>query len=188
MESQADPSALAEALSPLAALRGRTFACFGNHDYEAPELVRQALDGIGAHLLIDDSTVVETAAGTVQIVGADFRWRERHTHLRELCAACPRRHGALRLLLLHDPGAFSRLPEGEADLVLSGHTHGGQVGLVSLGLPWTMLRAFAKVPDHGFWARGQDRLYVHRGTGHYGFPLRVGVPAEESLLRVHVAA
>jgi predicted MPP superfamily phosphohydrolase len=188
MESQTDPSVLAEALSPLAALRGRTFACFGNHDYEAPDLVRRALDAIGARLLIDDSAVVETAAGTVQIVGADFRWRDRHAHLRDLCAAHPRVDGVMRLLLLHDPGAFSRLPEGEADLVLSGHTHGGQVGLVSLGLPWTMLRAFAKIPDHGFWARGQDRLYVHRGTGHYGFPLRVGVPAEESLLRVHVAA
>jgi predicted MPP superfamily phosphohydrolase len=30
-------------------------------------------------------------------------------------------------------------------------------------------------------------MYVHRGTGHYGFPLRVGVPAEESILRIHRA-
>ena len=72
--------------------------------------------------------------------------------------------------------------------MLAGHTHGGQVGLVSLGLAFTMLRAFVKAPDHGFWARGTDRLYVHRGTGHYGFPLRLGVPAEESLLRVHPAS
>jgi predicted MPP superfamily phosphohydrolase len=43
------------------------------------------------------------------------------------------------------------------------------------------------LPDHGLWARGRDRLYVHRGTGHYGFPLRLGVPSEESLLRVHRA-
>ena len=89
---------------------------------------------------------------------------------------------------LHDPGAFIHLPEGEADLVLSGHTHGGQVGLVSLGLPYTMMRAFVKMPDHGLWARGTDRLYVHRGTGHYGFPLRLGVPAEESVLSVHSPA
>ena len=40
----------------------------------------------------------------------------------------------------------------------------------------------------GLDARGWDRLYVHRGTGHYGFPLRLGVPAEESLVRVHVPA
>ncbi|MEO6419793.1 MAG: phosphodiesterase, partial [Polyangiaceae bacterium] len=78
---------------------------------------------------------------------------------------------------------------GEGDLVLSGHTHGGQVGLLSLGLDWTFISAFASsFPDHGFWARGTDRMYVHRGTGHYGFPLRVGVPGEESLLKIHRAA
>jgi len=47
------------------------------------------------------------------------------------------------------------------------------------------MRVLVKAPDHGLWARGTDRLYVHRGTGHYGFPLRLGVPAEQSLLRVH---
>jgi predicted MPP superfamily phosphohydrolase len=85
--------------------------------------------------------------------------------------------------LLHDPGAFRFLPANAAELTLSGHTHGGQLGLVSLGLSWTIV-ALSKCPDHGLWARGAARLYVHRGTGHYGFPLRIGVPAEEGLLRV----
>ncbi len=87
-------------------------------------------------------------------------------------------------MLLHDPGAFKHLPEGEGDIVFSGHTHGGQVGLLSLGLPWTFVSGVTSMPDHGLWSRGRDRLYVHRGTGHYGFPLRLGVPAEESLIRL----
>ena len=45
--------------------------------------------------------------------------------------------------------------------------------------------ALTSLPDHGFWGSGVNRLYVHRGTGHYGFPLRVGVPAEHSVLHVH---
>ena len=94
---------------------------------------------------------------------------------------------ALRVVLLHDPGAFHHLLDGDADLVLSGHTHGGQVGLVSFGLPWTAVSLLSKVPDHGFWALGRNRLYVHRATGHYGFPLRVGVPNEEGVLQVHLA-
>ncbi|HEY3494448.1 MAG TPA: metallophosphoesterase [Polyangiaceae bacterium] len=187
MESQARPELLAAALAPLRQLSGRTFACFGNHDHEAPETVKRALAEAGVHLLVDDAAEVSTPAGDVQILGFDFVWRERARHLAQVTALHPRKPGFLRLLLLHDPGAFRHLPEGEGDLVLSGHTHGGQVGLVSLGLPWTMMRAFVSAPDHGLWARGPDRLYVHRGTGHYGFPLRLGVPSEESLLQIHLA-
>lgn len=185
MESQADPSSLRRALQPLARLEGRVFACLGNHDHEAPLTVRRALAENGIRLLVDEASSVETEAGRVQLVGMNFVWRERKKHLASVCQANPRQPGALRIVLLHDPGAFVHLPEGEADLVLSGHTHGGQVGLLSVGLPYTMMRAFVKMPDHGFWARGTDRLYVHRGTGHYGFPLRLGVPSEESLLAVH---
>ena len=71
------------------------------------------------------------------------------------------------------------------NLVLSGHTHGGHVGLVSLGAAWTFIGGLSGMPDHGFWSRGTDRLYVHRTSGHYGFPLRVGVPGEEGVMRVH---
>jgi len=185
MESQSNPELLAAALAPLAALPGRCFACFGNHDHEAPETVRSALARAGVTLLMDESRTVQTGAGLVQILGLDFVWRDRQAHLARVCAREPRVPGALRVVLLHDPGAFKHLPPGEADLVLSGHTHGGQVGLVSLGLSFTMMRLFVRMPDHGFWARGNDRLYVHRGTGHYGFPLRLGVPGEESMLFVH---
>ena len=188
MESQADPNLLERALQPLRQLPGRVFACLGNHDHEALLTVRRALAENGINLLIDEAVSLDTAAGRVQLVGMDFVWRERKAHLARVCQAHPREPGALRIVLLHDPGAFVHLPEGEADLVLSGHTHGGQVGLVSLGLPYTMMRAFVKMPDHGLWARGTDRLYVHRGTGHYGFPLRLGVPSEESVLAVHSPA
>jgi predicted MPP superfamily phosphohydrolase len=93
----------------------------------------------------------------------------------------------MRVAMLHDPGAFAHLPDGAADLVLAGHTHGGQVGLLRFGLPHTVVSALSSMPDHGFWALGTMRLYVHRGTGHYGFPVRVGVPPEESVLHVHAA-
>jgi predicted MPP superfamily phosphohydrolase len=185
MESNAHPALLTEALAPLAAMPGRVFACRGNHDLEAPETVASALARAGAALLVDEEAVVETPAGPVQIVGLDHAFRDRAERLGRALRANPRRPGHLRLVLLHDPGAFRLLPEGDADLVLSGHTHGGHVGLLRLGLPFTAVSVLARMPDHGFFARGRDRLYVHRGTGHYGFPVRVGVPPEESVLRVH---
>jgi len=188
MESQSDPELLRRALEPLAQLPGKVFACYGNHDHEAPEIVARALASNGIRLLVDESCEVETEAGPVQIVGMNFVWREREKHLERVCAEHPRRGDMTRIVLLHDPGAFRHLPHGEGDLVLSGHTHGGQVGLLSVGLQWTFLRLFGdRVPDHGFWARGTNRMYIHRGTGHYGFPLRLGVPSEQSVLRVHRA-
>ena len=98
----------------------------------------------------------------------------------------PRRADHLRLLLLHDPRGFQHVPPGDVDLTLSGHTHGGQVGLVSFGIDWTVLKRTAW-PDHGLFGHGANRLYVHRGNGFYGFPLRVGVPGEVSLLEVVLA-
>ena len=77
----------------------------------------------------------------------------------------PAPHGVPRILLLHDPGAFRHLPNGAAALTLSGHTHGGQLGLVSFGLSWTIIGAFG-VPDHGYWGKGENRLYVNRATAH----------------------
>ena len=187
MESNASPQALAEALAPLERLSDRCFAIFGNHDHEAPEVVRAGLAANGIQLLVDDSVCADTEAGPVQIVGADYRRRDREEHLATLLARHPRIDHHLRLLLLHDPSAFHDLPDDDVDLVLSGHTHGGQVGLVSFGLDWTVLSR-SRWPDQGLFARGRSHLYVHRGTGFYGFPLRVGVPGEASVLELSVGS
>jgi predicted MPP superfamily phosphohydrolase len=184
MESQGDPKVLERALAPLSALDGRVFACFGNHDHEARDTVETALASLGIELLVDAMTVAETRLGPIEIIGSDFHWRNRAEKLAALFDGLGPHNGNPRLLLLHDPGAFWHVPDGAADLTLSGHTHGGQLGLVSLGLSWTIVSATSKVPDHGLWGHGRKRLYVHRGTGHYGFPVRLGVPGEESLIRV----
>ena len=186
MESNGTPGALEEALSPLAALSGRCFAIFGNHDHEAPDEVRAGLAGNGIVLLVDDSRLVPTRKGPIQIVGSDYVRKGREEHLRDLLTTHARVEGHPRLLMLHDPSAFHDLPEDDVDLVFSGHTHGGQVGLLSLGLTWTVLSR-SRWPDHGHFARGRSHLYVHRGTGFYGFPLRIGVPGEASLLEIEWA-
>jgi predicted MPP superfamily phosphohydrolase len=183
MEGNGTRGALSEALAPLSEQAGRCFAIFGNHDHEEPDQVRDALVANGVQLLVDAEACVTTATGRVQILGADYVREDRSEHLKELFHRHPRREEHLRLLLLHDPSAFHHVPAGEVDLTLSGHTHGGQVGMVSLGLDWTVLSR-SRWPDHGLFARGASRLYVHRGTGFYGFPLRVGVPGEASVLEL----
>ena len=183
MESMGSPGCLEQALRPLEPIADRCAAIFGNHDHEAPQHVREAMGAIGIPLLIDDEICFKTEVGAVQIVGSDYVRNSRRAHLQKLLATFPRREAHLRFLLLHDPLAFHAVPDDEVDLVLSGHTHGGQIGLVSLGLDWTVLSP-SRWPDQGLFARGGSRLYVHRGTGFYGFPLRVGVPAEFSVLEI----
>jgi len=183
MEGNGTPGALAEALAPVARAAGRSFAIFGNHDHEAPEEVASALAANGVRLLVDEEALVETPVGPLQIVGADWYREGRKEKLQGLLARFPRRPGHLRLLLLHDPRNFHDVPKDEVDLTLSGHTHGGQIGLVSLGFDWTVLSR-TQWPDHGLFGHGKGRLYVHRGTGFYGFPLRIGVPGEASVLEL----
>jgi predicted MPP superfamily phosphohydrolase len=185
MEGQGTPGALAESFAPLRAVRDRSYAVFGNHDHEAPEEVRGALLQSGVRLLVDEEVVAETKVGPVQILGADYVRDGRREHLTELLAGHPRLDDHVRILLLHDPLGFRHVPQGTVDLTLSGHTHGGQVGLVSLGLDWTVLSR-SRWPDHGLFGHGSNRLYVHRGTGFYGFPLRMGVPGEHSVLELVV--
>lgn len=184
MESQADVEAVSAAFEPLTALPERVFACLGNHDHEARATVEEAIARIGGRLLVDEMETVTTRVGPVEIAGADYLFRGRAEQLGSLFARLGQRGELPRLLLLHDPGAFKHVPDGAADLTLSGHTHGGQLGLRSLGIPWTVVSAAGLVPDQGLWAQGRNRLYVHRGTGHYGFPVRLGVASEESLLVV----
>jgi predicted MPP superfamily phosphohydrolase len=183
MEGAGTPGALARALEPLRRLPDRCFATFGNHDHETEDEVRQALAANGITLLVDAEAVTDTPVGQVQIVGADWVGQGRREHIQRLLARFPRRDGHLRLLLLHDPLGFQHVPKGDVDLTLSGHTHGGQLGLVSFGLDWTVLKR-SRWPDHGLFGHGANRLYVHRGTGFYGFPLRIGVPGEASVLEL----
>ena len=103
---------------------------------------------------------------------------------------CPAECEKRRLVLLHDPGAFGCIAGDEGVLVFSGHTHGGHCGVVapSCGVGWTLLHQFLRLPDHGLWRKGSNKLYIHRGQGSralFGnYVLRCGVPTEQSLVQI----
>ena len=125
---------------------------------------------------MDDEATVETEAGTVQIVGMDFTWRDRGAHMQKVCAEHPRKPGATRVVLLHDPGAFRHLPEGEGDLVLSGHTHGGQVRI--FGFSPVVPSRFGSRYIYGHKIEDGRNLIVSGGLGCSTLPLRFGSPPE----------
>jgi len=69
----------------------------------------------------------------------------------------------LRIAMLHDPSAFYLIPQ-QNNIVFSGHTHGGQLGLVSFGINFSIIQ-IAGLPDQGFFKKGNNRLYLHRAQG-----------------------
>ena len=79
------------------------------------------------------------------------------------------------------------MPEGSADLVLSGHTHGGHIGVqLAPGRALTAV-ALAGIPDQGIFRRADMRLFVTRCVGFYGYPMRLGIPPEIAILTLRSA-
>jgi uncharacterized protein len=171
------PEAVAEVLSGLHAPLG-VFAVLGNHDwYHYGERVPRALRQAGLEVLENDAVAVEHRGEVLWIAGlADMR--ERDPDVSIALAMVP--PGQALIALTHDPDAFPSL-RGRADVVLAGHTHGGQVGL-------PLVRR-ASAPTSGGYTGGEVEegggyMYVSRGVGTTGLPIRLAAPPEVAVLRL----
>ena len=113
----------------------------------------------------------------------DFMGGSRAEKMAAVCSAFPRLPGVPRLVLLHDPSAIRDLPEGEGDLIFSGHMHGGQVALPFFGAILT-LSPHGKRFEHGLYEVGPMRLFVSRGLGFEGRapPIRFCAPPEIAVI------
>ncbi|KAJ4459176.1 hypothetical protein PAPYR_4980 [Paratrimastix pyriformis] len=186
-----DAPLIFDILSPLAALPpGRCLACPGNHDQYHPQrdVIEAAYRRHGVRMLHNESCLVRLPL-------AD-QGREVTVPAGRGDPAAERTPGAdpdaaLRVVLLHDPKYFGWVPLEYRALVLSGHTHGGQVSLQALGIPLSFVRLFLGQPDRGLFhtaacpAQG-NTLYVHPGNGNFDVPMRILTPAQEVTLRVAV--
>ena len=89
----------------------------------------------------------------------------------------------LNVLLSHNPDVFPVAAARGHDLIISGHTHGGQVNLEIAGMPLNVARFYTPY-IHGTYRKGGSLLYVSRGIGTVGIPLRLGAPPEVNLIRL----
>lgn len=176
---------LYDALALIRAPYGQ-WACLGNHDFDDPERFERKLTAAGVHVLRNRAERIEVRGVPIEIVGADFLFaRERREEIyARLMSSFPERDGTLRIFLNHDPRAFLEIPESCADLVLSGHTHGGHVGVQVTRDRAITLVGLVGIPDQGVFERGDMRMFVTRCVGYYGYPMRVGIPPE--IGRAHV--
>jgi predicted MPP superfamily phosphohydrolase len=174
---------LYEALAEIKAPYGQ-WACFGNHDYDDPERLTRRLREAGVEVLRNRFVSIDVGGQPLEIAGLDFLFwgLGRDEKYARLIETWGQRGGAPRILLNHDPRAFESLPHDCADLVLSGHTHGGHVG-IQLGKARALtVVGLAGIPDQGVFERGDMRMFVTRCVGFYGYPMRVGIPPEVAVL------
>jgi hypothetical protein len=167
--------ASAEGLESLAAPHG-VFAILGNHDddHDMPA----ALTARGFQVLKDARTTIRVRGETVDLVGIRF-WTKRASKIASLV----RRATGTVILLAHDPRRLTEAAVLRIPLVLSGHTHGGQVVLPGVGA--IAARKFPLVAGVG--RRGRTTMFVSRGLGTVYVPLRVNCPPEVALLTLRQA-
>lgn len=169
----------AEALGALNAPEG-VWAVLGNHDhYTDPLLTVRALKRHHISVLENANTVIRRGSDTLQLAGiGDWTWA-RADWERSLYGIDKRRP---TVMLSHQPVVLD-LPEIEGiSLILSGHTHGGQVSLPLVGPPLRFGHDFKYV--RGLYQKNGTQLYVSAGTGVIGLPVRFGVRPEISILKL----
>jgi hypothetical protein len=172
-----DVARLRAEVAPFAGLRARHGAFFvtGNHDwYSGAEAWVAVVRELGLRPLRNERVEIRVGAAAFELAGVeDHRGDWVHGSPCDLERALRGRDPSRALVLLaHDPTTFAEASRRGVDLQLSGHTHGGQIWpfryLVRLAVPWV----------EGLHRRGASLLYVSRGTGFWGPPLRLLAPAE----------
>lgn len=160
----------------LGGLRARhgAFAVLGNHDFRVSAArIARALAREGVHVLRNQHTVLRRRGAPLYLAGVDDL--HYHADLGRALRGIPA--GAATVLLSHNPGIIGRAAAAGVGLVLSGHTHGGQVNLPLVG------SIYGRSPRRLRFKCGWDRLggtqiYVSRGIGTVVVPLRYRCPAE----------
>lgn len=174
----------AAALVARFAARDGVVFSFGNHDhFDGPDLARR-LEARGVRVLVNDSWVIERGQDRLRIAGVDDTWTRRADLARALEGAGD---GAPTVLLAHDPDLFDDAARKGADLVLSGHTHAGQIALPFFTRAVNLAR-LSHENTWGLYRRGDAVQYVHAGLGTTGPPIRFGAAPEVVVLTLRRAA
>src|SRR5665213_40470 len=177
------------------------FSTLGNHDYgdyvhwPSPEARLQNIEHLkkietdmGWRLLMNEHVVLERGTDQIALIGIE-NWsaKKRFSKYGKMWEAYP---GAekypFKILMSHDPSHWDaevRPKYGEIDLTLAGHTHGMQFGVEIPGFKWSPVQYIYKEWT-GLYEEGKQKLYVNRGYGFIGYPGRVGILPEITLIEL----
>lgn len=169
----------AEAFSGLRAPHG-VYGVMGNHDFFArePEVVAREVDACGIRLLRNDNVLVSKNGGSFYLLGVDDVGTPQRAEEKFAIALGSAPANVPKILMVHRPYFLRQASNQNIDLVLSGHTHGGQVVLATLGNVVIAPASIASRYVWGKYALGGTQMYVNRGIGTVGLPIRLNCPPE----------
>lgn len=141
---------------------------------EEGHAMAEALRAAGITVLHNEGVRVHKHGRSLWVAGCDSSWAG---HADMLSAMRGRRPGEACLSLIHEPDLAFEAEEHGADLILAGHTHGGQIRLPLIGAPYTLRLDPRIVIASGFQKLEAALLHITAGLGHT-IPLRFGCPPE----------
>lgn len=185
-------------VATLAGLRARhgVFAVLGNHDYVGDkslvhgvfkqgrshndvQRLRRQLESQGIKVLLNESRPLQIGGQQMWVVGVDDPYYERHDLGRALTNVPAK---AYKLLLAHSPEVMDQRPGQQVNLILCGHTHGGQIVLPLVGALVTRTR-YPLRPASGWRRVGSAWMHISRGIGS-SLPVRFRCPPEANLIQL----
>jgi uncharacterized protein len=168
-------AALAGVAQVRACLNGPVYGVLGNHD-----TVRMlpGLEGMGIRMLMNESETIERVGERLHLVGVDDAHFYRMDNIEKATAGIL--HDEFSILLSHTPEIYQQAAHAGFNLLLSGHTHGGQICLPD-GIPITLDSHLPRSLGSGAWKYHGMSGYTATGTGSSVVPVRFNCPPEITL-------
>ena len=159
-------------------IRPPAYAILGNHDFI--EIVPD-LEEMGLRFLLNENAMIERDGAAIYLVGIDDPHFYETDNFEGACRDVP--HDAVTLLLAHTPEVYRQAAACGLDIMLCGHTHGGQICLPG-GLALVHNTVAPRRMNIGAWQFNALQGYTSRGTGSSGVPARFNCPPEVTLHRL----
>jgi len=171
-------------LTELARLKATdgVYGCHGNHEMYiyAEAYVTEQAARYGMRFLRDQRVTVRFGQANLNLAGVDYQKRGKPMLRGVNGLVVPNQ---FNLLMSHTPEAFPTAQKQGWDLMLSGHTHGGQLNLELFGEQLNLVRFFTPY-TYGHFEEQGSHLWVTRGLGTVGIPARIGAPPEVVVLKL----
>jgi predicted MPP superfamily phosphohydrolase len=165
-----------------AALKGPVYGVLGNHD-----TIRMVpgLEEMGIRMLLNECELIERGGGHIYLAGIDDAHFYRADNIEKAASAIPR--DAFSILLSHTPEIYRQAAHADFNLLLCGHTHGGQICLPG-GFPVTLDSVLPRHMGSGAWTYDDMVGYTTAGAGSSIVPVRFNCPPEITLHHLHSTA